>query len=430
MKKLRSSIFFKLILIFIGFGILFNLSEFLVVRFSSSLKIRKKFPEVVRNLERIAIEEIGLPPDTLKARRFCDDLNWQMRIQTRDFNWTSSEQIPNLEDLMKEQDFGERFSHPHPRTGVFYQGKEYVIIKIPDGVFIIQPLDPKDLFDEQRAVIFSVLFMTLLITSLYFVLRRMLSPIKKLSAAVRQIGDGNYDVELNTNRKDELGELATSLKEMSAKIKQSIFHKEQLLINVSHDLRTPLTRIKLGLEVDSPNEKIREDVVEMERMINELLGSYREGKDIISLSKEKVNVSELIDEVISKIGNSRLQFEKVDTNLETSADREKMKLVLVNIMDNALKYSKNDVYLKLEKSNDKIEIQVEDSGIGIEDMELKNIFEPFYRADKSRSKEVEGFGLGLYLCKNIIEAHHGEIKVESELGKRTRFIISLPIKAD
>ncbi|HAX49287.1 MAG TPA: hypothetical protein DCX92_09925, partial [Bacteroidetes bacterium] len=146
----------------------------------------------------------------------------------------------------------------------------YSVIRFPQGVFVIKPFNPQ-LFNPERAILMLILFISVVIVILYFLLRNLFSPLKDLSAAVVSIGEGNYDVKLPKGRKDELGELADSIGVMSDKINSSIKSKEQLLIDVSHELRSPLTRIKLGLEVGSSKEKLEEDVIEMEKMITDLL---------------------------------------------------------------------------------------------------------------------------------------------------------------
>src|SRR4030095_7187456 len=149
-------------------------------------------------------------------------------------------------------------------------------------------------------ILLLVLFISVIIILLYFLLRKLFRPLKDLSLAVQQIGDGQYNVKVPVTRKDELGELAESINEMSSKIDSSIKSKEQLLIDVSHELRSPLTRIKLGLEVGSPKEKIEEDVNEMERMVTGLLENYRADASFANLKIEKTDVTDLLMDTISE----------------------------------------------------------------------------------------------------------------------------------
>jgi signal transduction histidine kinase len=257
-------------------------------------------------------------------------------------------------------------------------------------------------------------------------LRRLFKPLKELSSAVEQIGDGNYDVKVPVSRKDELGELAESINEMTGKISSSIKAKEQLLIDVSHELRSPLTRIKLGLEVGSAKEKIEEDINEMERMVTGLLESYRSDSAFTNLKLAKVNIVELLEDTISEYDLvERLKLIKPSNEIYVNADFEKLQIVFRNLIDNALKYSNDSVEIEAREQSGNARIIFKDRGSGISEEDLKNIFEPFYRADPSRSRRTGGFGLGLSICKKIIDAHNGEILINSRINEGTEVILKL-----
>jgi len=261
---------------------------------------------------------------------------------------------------------------------------------------------------------------------LYFLLRWLFSPLRKLTYAVEQIGEGKYDTDVKVKRGDEMGELADSISEMASKIKDSIKSKEQLLLDVSHELRSPLTRIKLGIEVDSSKEKINEDVIEMERMISGFLENYRVESDYDTLKFERTDMVELIEDVISEyVANERLQFKKPDREqVFVHIDCEKIRMVLRNIIENALKYSSDKINISLSEMNDSAVVNIRDKGIGISEDDLKYIFEPFYRADRSRSRKTGGFGLGLSITKKIMDNHHGSILINSKLNAGTEVILT------
>ena len=251
--------------------------------------------------------------------------------------------------------------------------------------------------------------------------------MKALSAAVNQIGQGNYDVNIPVKRKDELGELAKSIGEMAVKIKQNLKAKEQLLIDVSHELRTPLTRMKLGLEVGSSKEKIDEDINEMERMITELIENYRAETPYEKLNLENADMIKLLNEVINSL--SFKEKIKLHTNKDTSivlkVDVRKIKTAFRNLIDNAIKYSSDLVDIRVSEEPKFVAVKVKDKGIGIAEEDLKYIFEPFYRADPSRSRKTGGFGLGLAICKRIIDAHGGTISIDSKVNEGTEIVVNL-----
>ncbi len=197
-----------------------------------------------------------------------------------------------------------------------------------------------------------------------------------------------------------------------------------MLIDVSHELRSPLTRIKLGLEVGSSKEKIEEDVIEMERMITGLLENYRADSGYAHIKPEKADIAELLEETISEYDEQeRLKFTKPAKEIYANIDMDKLQVVFRNLIDNALKYSQKEIYISAEEKNKEAVITIKDSGIGIAEADLKNIFEPFYRADRSRSRRTGGFGLGLSICKKIIDAHKGELIIKSKLNEGTEAVL-------
>jgi signal transduction histidine kinase len=375
-------------------------------------------------MERSLIHEIGIPPDTEKAKQICNDLEIDMRFEANPGNtWSSSDDMPRLSDILSDPEIKSKYDDDESII-VNYKGKPYSVIRFPQGVFIIKPFDPQGFFKPERAIIMLILFISIIITFLYFLLRNLFKPLKELSVAVENIGEGNYDLKLPKGRKDELGELADSITEMSSKISSSIKSKEQLLIDVSHELRSPLTRIKLGLEVGSSKEKIEEDVLEMERMVSGLLENYRADSGFGSIKPENADIAELLDETISEYDElERLKFTKPAKEIYANIDMDKVQVVFRNLIDNALKYSQNEIFISVEEKGREVLIFIKDSGIGIAEADLQNIFEPFYRADRSRSRSTGGFGLGLSICKKIMDAHKGELIIKSKINEGTEAIL-------
>lgn len=430
--KFRSpnlSIFLKLILIVFVFGILLNIVVLFIFQVNQDKKPRKFLRDFSRRMERSIIHEIGIPPDRDKAKQICSDLEIEMRFESSvspDNNWASNEDVPHLWDILANPENKQRFDEDQSII-VGYKGKPYSIIRFPQGVFVIKPFEPQIFFKPERAIIMLILFISIVIILLYFLLRRLFSPLKDLSGAVESIGAGNYNISLPKGRKDELGELADSITDMAGKINSSVKAKEQLLIDVSHELRSPLTRIKLGLEVGSSKEKIEEDVIEMERMITGLLENYRNDSGFASIKPVKAELSQLLEETVMEYAEQdRLNFIKPAKDIFASVDMDKMQVVFRNLIDNALKYSAGKIDISVTEQKGEAVISVKDSGVGISEEDLKNIFEPFYRADRSRSRLTGGFGLGLSICKKIVDAHKGVLSILSSPGKGTEAIIKLP----
>ncbi|MEP7146756.1 MAG: HAMP domain-containing sensor histidine kinase, partial [bacterium] len=414
-KKIRFSIFLKLIILIIIFIVLVNLSAGFIIRsvidrgpFHHPAKISYAFNDYF-------IKDVGNPPDTNKANSILSRLGTNVRFETSKSRWTSSNDIPGIIELSEEKDF-------EPDKTMFTVRKRkqfYDVMKTEDGYIIFAPPPfPGDDLNIENAIFPLIICITLLAALLYFSLRWIFGPIKKLSEAVSQISGGNFNTSIDINRNDELGNLAGRIDEMKTNISGMIKSKESLLIDVSHELRSPLTRIKLAnefVENEKIKIKIRDDIKEMELMITGLLETYRLDTAAGKLNIEKVELVKFISGIITKSGNESLNlrsdFEKKDVRL----DKEKMGIALSNIIDNAVKYSDGkpvDISLQSgQNSKNEIIISIKDYGRGIEQEEISKIFEPFYRIDKSRDKKISGFGLGLSIVKKILDLHNADIIV-------------------
>jgi len=207
-----------------------------------------------------------------------------------------------------------------------------------------------------------------------------------------------------------------------------------LLLDVSHELRSPLTRMKVALALlpeDDNKASLDADVKEMETMISELLelerlrtphGLRKQKQDVVPILHEAVQLFEKRAPAVRLIARP--------LTIVANVDREKLRTVLRNLLDNAFKYSLPDsqpIVLSVSEIQDCVVIRVQDDGQGIPDAERASIFEPFFRIDPSRSKKTGGYGLGLSMCKRIVEAHGGTIHIESNPGRGASFIVKIPI---
>jgi len=291
-----------------------------------------------------------------------------------------------------------------------------VLLFVFAAVFFTDPTEiqsHKLLFGGLIVIVIIIFFVALIVMHHY------LSPIIQLSNGVSEVRKGNLDNKIPVKSKDELGRLADAFNKMTSDIKQMIQAKEQLLYDVSHELRTPLTNSKLALEMlpDSDEKKsIIEDVGEVETMINELLESARMNSSTFELDLKNVNVKDLVSNTISRYFKDidRLKVSPISSDLYILVDEPRIVTVLKNLIDNSLKYSSGkDIPIEIDviNRNNQLIIQVEDSGAGIPEEKLPYIFEPFYRTDNSRAKKTGGYGLGLHLCKRIMDVHDATLKI-------------------
>ena len=269
------------------------------------------------------------------------------------------------------------------------------------------------------------------------VLRRMFSPLRMLLRGVQEVSEGNLDFQFpHHGRHGEINYLSDQFNHMVEHIKEMIRSKDQLLLDVSHELRSPLTRLKLALEM-TPKGKMREsmltDVGEMETMLTEILETERLKNGNGKLSLASVDLTSLVAEMVKRYKGRKPGLKLMDGKEKrvVIADETRVKTVLQNVFENALKFSmgqKKAVQIGLETVEDNVRVTVRDFGPGIPADEQERIFEPFYRVDKSRTKETGGYGLGLSLCREIMLAHEGDIHLESKPGRGTQVILKFPVQ--
>lgn len=281
----------------------------------------------------------------------------------------------------------------------------------------------------------AIVFIIMLLGGM--VLRRMFSPLRWLMHGVHEISNGNLDFQFPARgRHGEIWYLAEQFNQMVGHIKEMVRSKEQLLLDVSHELRSPLTRLKVALEM-TPKGKMRDsmlkDVGEMEAMLTEILETERLKSGNGKLSLGPVDLAALAREMAKRYKGRKPGLKLLDGKEKwvVTADEARVKTVLQNVLENALKFStgqKKPVQIGFETFTEGVVLTVQDFGPGIPKDEQDRIFEPFYRVDKSRTKETGGYGLGLSLCREIMLAHGGDIRVESEKGKGTTVMLQFPLK--
>ena len=269
----------------------------------------------------------------------------------------------------------------------------------------------------------------------FFLLRRMFRPLRMLLKGVKEVSEGNLDFQFEVKgRHGEIHYLAESFNLMVQRIKEMVQSKNQLLLDVSHELRSPLTRLKLALEM-TPKGKMKDsmlrDVLEMETMITELLETERLKNGNGKLALGSVDITVLTRETLAKFKSRKPGIKILGKTepLVIQADEARVKTVLQNVLENALKYStrrKKPVEVDFLQGEKEMLMTVQDFGQGIPPEDQEKVFEPFYRVDKSRTKDTGGYGLGLSLCREIMRAHGGDIRLESEPGQGTKVTLYFP----
>ena len=282
-------------------------------------------------------------------------------------------------------------------------------------------------------LILLLLIITAVVISAHTVLRRLLGPLRDLSDGVARLGAGELNVVLPTETRDEFGKLTRAFNEMVGRVREMIVRRDQLLLDVSHELRSPLTRMKVALEL-LPKEQqpagMTTDIAEMERMIAELLELERlRGGGAVNLSRQ--DLSPVIRQVAAGFdhGPPAVRVASIPGELKADIDADKVRAVLRNLIENAIKYSGPNsppIELSATRQHGAVIVRIRDFGPGIPAADRERVFEPFFRVDRSRSKSTGGYGLGLSLCKRIMEAHNGSIAVDSVAGQGAAFVLTFP----
>ena len=299
-------------------------------------------------------------------------------------------------------------------------------VKYQSGYFKF--LIPKDRVTSSSARIFALWItvpaIIMVFISLIF-LKNQTRPITNLARAAEKFGKGEEIEEFKPSGASEIRQAGYEFDKMRKRIVRHLNQRSEMLSGISHDLRTPLTRMKLQIAFIKDNElaqKLSEDIDEMEKMLNEYLqftsSAYIE-KD------EKFNISELIEYIIDKYNNKNIS-KKLSQNVYINGRKNLIRRCINNLIDNAIKYG-DKVNIELNKNNNNLFIKIDDDGPGISEKEYENVFKPFYKINKGRADAKSSVGLGLSIASDIIRSHGGNIKLEKSDLNGLSVKIFLPV---
>jgi signal transduction histidine kinase len=266
--------------------------------------------------------------------------------------------------------------------------------------------------------------------------RSLIKPLRELVATVARFGEGDLSARARLKRADEIGDLAVAFNAMAAKLEARLLAEKEMLANISHELRTPLARVRVVLEMakDDPARaasllgEVSVDLAELEHLTNDVLAAMQldfedhdgGGAHKLRLRRADVDLSLLLRHAIARAVEAHPEREFVLDAAETlpaQGDPALLRRLFDNLLENAQKYSTGAVVVRAREVAWEHVVEVEDTGIGIERVDLERIFEPFFRTDRSRQRATGGTGLGLALCRRIAELHGGSIAAESGGGK-------------
>jgi len=274
--------------------------------------------------------------------------------------------------------------------------------------------------------------------------RGMTQPLRDMAQAARKMETGDYSQRVHTRSRDEVGQLAAAFNRMSAELEDLERLRRDLVANVSHELKTPISALRAHLEnlldgVERPDPETLQVMLSQSerlgRLVDQLLDLSRLESGEMPLRREAVALHPIVSQVLSEIevarsGRGVRVSDRVPDDLPpVHVDRERVHQVLFNLLDNAVRYTPEggDVVVSARRVNGRCEVSVADTGPGIAPEHLPRLFERFYRVDPARSQKDGGTGIGLAIARSVVEAHGGRIRAESELGKGSVFTFELPV---
>ncbi|HQS00930.1 MULTISPECIES: HAMP domain-containing sensor histidine kinase [Comamonadaceae] len=381
-------------------------------------------PLVADYMDRL-VQEIGTPPDVARAHALAERLPIAIRIEGPQVNWQSH---PDRPEHRERAGFGGRVGDWLSRPTADGHRVSFGLGTVP----------------WQRGPHSPVGWITLalllaLIAAAYVYVRRLLRPLDDIGAGAERFGHGDFDAPIPLRRRDELGDLAQRINTMAQDIKGMLDAKRGLLLALSHELRSPLTRARLNAELlptsadgSAAGERERaallRDLNEMRDLISDLLESERLASPHATLQREPVDLAALVREVVADMPDAAAVTLDLAAGLPALAlDRTRMRLLLRNLLDNALRYSAEadqPPRITLTRQDGGVLLEVRDFGPGVSAEQLARLTEPFYRTDSARQRATGGVGLGMYLCQLVAQAHGSRLQVDNAAtGLRVQLLL-------
>ncbi|MGI9221024.1 MAG: HAMP domain-containing sensor histidine kinase [Woeseiaceae bacterium] len=438
----RRSLSIRLLAIFLVLGGLFVLGTMKAIqRFYNSDDIRGLISGHLSLHVHYVREDIGAPPNIERAIAITESVPVDIRILGPDIDWASDPEFPRLAIL----DFAPspKFSDEPGAWVNELQGVEFAVLG--DHRFLKMQQDDYEIVVSTPRIadvshgpdlVLQILVMGLTFLLLaYFAVQWLFRPIRSIREGTAHIGRGNFDYRIEKVRRDQLGEMASDINKLAGDVENMLDAKRALLLGISHELRTPLSRMRLSLEFLEDEKRaadLREEIVEMEKIVSSLLEAERLNGRHARLNRSRVVVGELIDELIDDFfgrERERVQIHRPDAPVTAEIDEARVTLMLKNLIANAMNYSNAEdgpIELYYLREGNDLVLRVQDHGPGISGEQAARLGEPFYRSDPSRARSSGGTGLGLYLATLVAKAHGGKLALIDSAEPGANFEIRLP----
>jgi signal transduction histidine kinase len=363
-------------------------------------------PLVADYVDRLAAE-MGSPPDLARAQALVQRLPLSVRIEGPVLQFDSHPQ--------------RRAWHRASDRDEDEDGRWLLQRHTADGHRITFGLGDRGWVNRPRTIGWFTLALLLGLTAAaYAYVRRMVKPLDDIRSGAQRFGQGQFDTPIPVRRRDELGDLAEQVNTMARDIRGMLDAKRGLLLAVSHELRSPLTRARLNAELVAPGESrdaLLRDLGAMRDLITDLLESERLAAGHAALQRERCDPNALVRELVAEqFASATLRLELASHLPAVDLDPVRLRLALRNLIDNALRHGgavASPPCVRGELVDGRLELSVRDFGPGVDDEQLAHLSEAFYRADTARQRSTGGVGLGLYLCRLVAQAHGGTLRLRN-----------------
>ena len=424
----------------------------------------------LRSIGRLAIESMLVDPAPAELARLADELDIEIRYRDEGGEFATDPQMPAFSDLRRhkprhkrfrrlwrdndnhgdrdddddhdddDDDDHERGEHSERRQGfwranvrpaqrdgdenfylLYRRGEGSAIVGVPHG----------DVWDRWPGLVAALgLALAAVWGAAYFCIRRLLAPLTDLRAGMEAVGAGEWR-EFKSERKDEIGALGRGFNRMQARLRKIIAARERFLIDASHELRSPIARLKLAtefIENGKTRARVADDLRELESLADGILQNAKARSKHSGIDPAPLDVAKWCEQARAR----RPQYERARLDLRfdsgalfARADGRALARALDNVWDNALKHASR-ARTTAARAGAFVEIAIEDDGPGAAAADLPRLFEPFFRADRSRARDSGGFGLGLAIADGVVKAHGGETRAENIDGGGLRVVLRLP----
>jgi signal transduction histidine kinase len=421
-RRLRHSIQLRMVLVFLllAAAMTFVLVSGAQRAFSIGWRDAAR-PLLMDYVDRLTAEvtEGGATPNVARAQALVERLPITVRIEGPQVQWASH---PDDDDDWGDRRRDREWAREAPRLLQRTTADGHTLRFGIDGTA----------FERRPRLIGYALAAVLLITGLaWLYVRHLLRPLNDIGAGARRFGAGDFGEPIpvrHPRRPDELGQLALTINTMGHDIHQMLEAKRALLLAISHELRSPITRARLNAEllpeagdVQPQREALLRDLQEMATLVSDLLESERLATRHAALQREPTNLGALATEVLRELGARHPGTQQVTVHAQGDLsalplDAARIRLLLRNLLDNALRHGGDAARppeLHLRRTAAGVEIEVRDHGPGVPEAQLQQLAEPFYRPDSARTRTAGGVGLGLYLCRLVAQAHGGTLTLRN-----------------